>query len=144
MSSIGSVRFRILDSSEYLTVLQALTGAVQDGIEALASNRLQEFKEHLARQEDYCARLQDTMRRQAVADPNGPAFSLVPDDTRSGETIRTEHRRLSEMNRRYAALLRRSNRSIGLLASLSRSYLDDFDATGPHPSRRLEWHAEIG
>src|SRR5271166_6657183 len=118
MSSIGSVRFRILDSSEYLTVLQALTGAVQDGIEALASNRLQEFKEHLARQEDYCARLQ--------------------------ETIRTEHRRLSEMNRRYAALLRRSNRSIGLLASLSRSYLDDFDATGPHPSRRLEWHAEIG
>jgi hypothetical protein len=129
MTETASLPDRIHDASDYLAVLQALTQAVDRGIAALATNQLRTFQEHLTAQEDCCSLL--------AAIDFGASGSRVADlcgthdnDPQLRTLVDTEHRRLGSLTRLYKALLRRSVRSVDLLALHCQTYLPTCDFAG--------------
>jgi hypothetical protein len=143
MTSLSCVPQLDHNASEYLAVLQALSREVTGGIAALTANHLGEFKEHLARQEDMCSRLQDAAKHSAATTTINPPVSSLTDDQQLAERIRAGHRQLSQLNRRYAALILRSTRSVVLLRAHCRTYLDGFEASSEHSSARHILSSEV-
>lgn len=131
---------RIGNSSDYVAVLVALIDAVEDGIWAVASNRLTEFNRQLAWQEELCARLQDGLQRRAAVGADGRRPPMTWDPTLE-ERIRTEHNRLTDLSRRYAAFLRHCSRTVRLLAAHCQSCSDELGATGGREPGAHTWLA---
>jgi len=143
MTASSNLPHEVRSAGEHLAVVQSLCLEVQGAIQALTANRLAEFKAYLERQEDLCARLEAAMKLMPdtgdIQPPSRPPLTNYED---MGERILAAHQQLAELNRRYAALLRRSNRSAGLLAANCRTFIDGYGATAQCRSSRHEWFAE--
>jgi len=122
------------DAAQSLTLLEALCQVVQAAILAAASIRTADLWQSIMELEANCARLEHALyRRETIQDVrNGHA--LQPQ-------ILAAHHRLNQLNRTFAALLRRRRQSVGLLLRHYQSLSGAFDE-GPGQKARLHhWTA---
>lgn len=134
---------RTAEQLEHLAQVRALTQAIASAISAIEKNNLRQFQDHLAIQETICNRLgaikpalpsSTTTSKESVAEN--------PDSQLQREII-DAHLALAQLNRVYAALLRRTTKSVALVAALYRSYGAGY-VRGPAPlPPHRSWSCEV-
>jgi hypothetical protein len=137
-----SEAIRQQDLREHLAQVHALSGAIASAILAIEKNNLPELETQLAAQEMICNRLSEAKLVMS---------SIFNAETVRGETvnalwpqeIRQAHLALAQLNRVYAALLRRSRRYTGMIAVLYRSHGEGYDRGTSTLPQRHTWSCEV-
>ena len=127
---------------EHLAQVHALSRAIASAILAIEKNDLGQLETHLAVQETICNRLSGTKgivpltaKPNAVANDDPEALLL--------REFRQAHMTLAQLNRVYAALLKRARRSVGLIAALYRSQGAGYDRGPAAAPQRHSWSCEV-
>ena len=129
-------------ADEYLGTLRVLAAEVEAGMFALAHNELPKFREHVTQQENLCSKLQELMITLCAHRKHELNLTSTS-DSNIEKQIHAAHRKLAEVNRQYALLLERSNRSLSLLTALCRTYGDRFEQTTSRPTPYATWSCEV-
>jgi hypothetical protein len=127
---------------EHLAQVQALSQAIASAILAIEKNDLGQLEIHLAAQETICNRLSGTkVSVPRTAKPN----TVANDDPEALllQEFRQAHMTLAQLNRVYAALLKRARRSVGLIAALYRSQSAGYDRDPAAGPQRYSWSCEV-
>jgi hypothetical protein len=128
----NAVRDRNSMAQEYLELLQSLASEMQKAMQAIAHNALPDLEESVASQQIMSARLLVLADEISPALNSNPAVSPAGLDAEMMQQVRVAGDSLKNLNRRYAALLQHSSRSVALMASLFNSYKGQFkEASGP-------------
>jgi len=99
-------------AADYLTRVRALTTELGSAIGAIEKNDLARLQNSVAAQETLCGALSQA----------SPANAIGQLSASLRHEIRSAHAALAQQNRVYAALLRRSHHSAGLLMALYSNY----------------------
>jgi hypothetical protein len=137
-----SAAIRTQDLLEHLAQVRALSQAVASAISAIEKNNLREFETQLATQETICNRLSGKMLGMSSISKAEAVRGETP-DAHLLEKIRQAHSALSQLNRVYAALVRRSRRYVGLIAALYRSHGEGYDRGPSALPQRHTWSCEV-
>lgn len=139
---LKSEAIRRQDLVEHLAQVHALLRAIAFSISAIEKNNLREFETQLAAQEMLCNRLSgktlvmsSISKAEAVRGETPNAHLL--------QEIRQAHLTLAQLNRVYAALLKRSRRCLGLIAALYRSHEEGYDRGPSTLAQRHTWSCEV-
>jgi hypothetical protein len=125
------------NAAEYLQLLRSLAGEMERAMRAIAHNALPDLEESVATQQMMSARLlvlADELSAPLESSPAefSPAASPIKIDDDMMQQVRVAGDALQTLNRRYAALLQHSSRSVTLMASLFNSFQGKFkEASGP-------------
>jgi hypothetical protein len=137
-----TVQDRKDNAAEYLELLRSLAGEMERAIEAITHNALSDLEESVSNQQTISARLlvlagalsgplkSNPVRSNRAA--SSPARSASNIDADMIEQVLVANESLQKLNRRYAALLEHSSRSVALMSSLFGSLQGQFkEASGP-------------
>jgi hypothetical protein len=131
MNSAG-VQDRNQKAAEYLQLLKLLSEELEKAMQAIARNALSDLEESVASQQVLSARLTALVNEICApleAGPSGPQARL---DESVMQQIHAESDTLQKLNRRYAALLQHSSRSVALMTALFSSVNGQLkEASGP-------------
>jgi hypothetical protein len=137
-----SEAIRTQDLLEHLAQVHALLQSVAFAISAIEKNNLREFETQLAAQETICNRLSGKKLAMSSIDKAKAVRGETPDAGLLQE-IRRAHLALAQLNRVYAALVRRSRRHVGLIAALYRSHGVGYDRGLATLPQRHTWSCEV-
>jgi hypothetical protein len=119
-------------AAEYLQLLRSLAGEMERAMKAIAQNALPDLEESVASQQIMSARLLVLADELSVPLKSNPAASPIKIDEDMMHQVLVAGDALQNLNRRYAALLQHSSRSVALMASLFSSFQGQFkEASGP-------------
>lgn len=107
---------------EYLEHLQSMALELEKSMQAIADNSLVPLEDSVANQQAIAARLSQLARDLAQPLSNESFVSGASGDEGLMRSVRTAADKLQTLNQNYAALLRHSSHSVGLMISLFRSY----------------------
>jgi hypothetical protein len=128
----NAVQDRNSMAQEYLELLQSLASEMQKAMQAIAHNALPDLEESVASQQIMSARLVALANEISPPLNSNSAASPAGLDAEMMQQVRVAGDSLQNLNRRYAALLQHSSRSVALMASLFNSYKGHFkEASGP-------------
>jgi hypothetical protein len=135
MTTAG-VQDRELKAADYLQSLQSMTRELERAMQAIASNALPDLEESIDNQQLLSARLaglaNDLADTLCVPLEQKPAIAVAAIDEDMAKQIGTANDTLQKLNRRYAALLQHSSRSLALMSQLFSSFQGQFqEASGP-------------
>lgn len=109
-------------SRGYLETAHSLTRELELAMLAISRNALAELQESIGRQEKLTAKLQG-YQRQLRTTRESPSVTSTPElDHKLAAEMVLAHAELQVVNRVYEAVLRHSNRSTSLMASLLNSF----------------------
>jgi len=128
---------------EHLALVRALSREVSSAISAIERNDLTLLTNSVAAQEAICQKL----NRQGtewlrLACASYRASVDGPVETPMMQTIREAHLGLAHLNRIYAGLVRRSQRSIELITALYRNYGQGYAKTPNNRTSNHTWSCE--
>jgi hypothetical protein len=126
---------------EHLAQVHALSQAIASAISAIEKNDLRQFETHLAAQETICNRFSTT--KWTPSSTVVEAVSGENSDAQLLQEFRQAHIALAQLNRVYAALLKRVRRSVELIAALYRSHGEGYDRAPSPVSQRHTWSCEV-
>ena len=130
-------------AAEYLQSLHALTQELENAMQAIAHNALPELEESIANQQALSARLGELATDLCVPLEAAPAIASPGIDDRLKLQIRDANGKLQILNRRYAALLQHSSRSVAMMASLFSSFTGQIqEASGPRLKHQT-WSCQV-
>lgn len=118
--------------AKHLEQVHALSRELTSAISALERNDLEQLRQSLAVQERICNELTAP----------GPAGNEGA-DTNLREEIRSAHLTLAKANQMYAALLRRSQRSVDLISALYRYCAQGSSKEAANPAKQQTWSCEV-
>jgi hypothetical protein len=128
----NAVEDRNSKASEYLELLRSLASEMEKAMQAIAHNALPDLEESVASQQIMSARLLVLANEISPTTNSNPAVSPAGLGREMMQQVRVAGDALQNLNRRYAALLQHSSRSVALMASLFSSYKGQFkEASGP-------------
>jgi len=126
---------------EHLTQVNALRQAIASAISAIEKNDVAQFETHLATQETLCNRLSArewaSLLTASDAEGGGEADRSLPLEIRQAYTA------LAQVNRVYAALLKRAQRSFGLMVALYRGHGEGYDRSPSALPQGRTWSCEV-
>jgi hypothetical protein len=123
---------REIQAAEYLHSLRAMTAELERAMRAIASNSLAELEESLDTQQVLSGRLAKLADGLCVPLHQQPAIAEAAVDPGLQAQIQIANATLQLLNRRYAALLQHSSRSLAQMASVLSSFHGQFqEASGP-------------
>jgi hypothetical protein len=130
--SATAVQDRNGKATEYLQLLRSLSFEMEKAMQAIAGNALPDLEESVASQQILSARLLVLADEISPSLKTNSATSATGIDEDMLQQVQTAGAALQKLNRRYAALLQHSSRSIALMASLFSSYKGQLkEASGP-------------
>jgi hypothetical protein len=129
--------------SDHLIAVQSLCQSVQAGIAALGSNRLTAFNVQVELQKELCTGLESAMNLVAISARDQTLICSSEKEEQSLHDVDQGHHQLAALNRAYAALLRRSRRSIAMQIALCDSCLGGSGTVDPGHSGRHTWRTEM-
>ena len=140
MSNADSTREQ---QRKHLAQVQALSREVASALSAIEKNDLHQFEMHVASQEAIC----NSMVSPQKLLPPAPALSGSGSEADSGsrllDEIRQAHEALAQVNRVYAAVLRRAEKTRGLIAAIYRAHGQGYER-GPSPiAKHHTWSCEV-
>ncbi len=111
---------------EYLAGLRALSRQLSSAISAIERNDLVQLQSSVAAQESLCCEL------------TGAPWPVSPLATESAvlDEIRATRMELAQLNRVYAAVLKRAQRSAALVIALYRSFGQGYAKDAPPPEKQ--------
>jgi uncharacterized phage infection (PIP) family protein YhgE len=138
MTTAG-IQDRDLKAAEYLQSLRSMTRELERAMQAIASNALPDFEESIDNQQLLSARLSalandlaKDLETLGVPLQKKPAIAQAAIDEDMAQQIRAADDTLQRLNRRYAALLQHSSRSVALMSQLFSSFQGQIqEASGP-------------
>jgi hypothetical protein len=107
---------------EYLEHLRSMALELERSMQAIAENSLTPLEDSVANQQAIAARLSELARDLSVPAPHGSNSDADSGDDSLMLNIRGAAEKLHNLNQSYAALLRHSSHSVGLMVSLFRSF----------------------
>jgi hypothetical protein len=116
---------------EHLAGLRALSQQLNAAISAIARNDLAQLQTSVAAQETLCRELTSLPISAAVIEPG-----LLAE-------IRTSQKELAQLNRIYAAVLKRAQRSAALMSALYRSFGQGYAKDAPPPAEKPLLSCEV-
>jgi hypothetical protein len=131
-----AVEDRKVKATEYLEILRSLASEMEKAMQAIAQNALPELEESVASQQIMSSRLLVLADEISPSLKSNPAVSSAGADPGVDKDVMHQVQiagdTLQKLNRRYAALLQHSSRSVALMASLFNSYKGQIkEASGP-------------
>ena len=126
---------------EHLAQVHALSQAIASAISAIEKNDLPQLETYVAAQETMCNRLSGTKGIFPLS-PKTNALANGNPEAQLQQELRQAHVALAQLNRVYAALLKRSSRSVGLMAALYRQSAGYDRSSAPAPQRH-SWSCEV-
>ena len=142
-----AVQDRKDNAAEYLQLLRSLAGEMEKAIQAITHNALPDLEDSVSNQQTMSARL--LVLAEALSGPlklnpvkfnptkpnpvaTIPARSSNNIDADMMQQVLVANESLQKLNRRYAALLEHSSRSVAMMSSLFGSLQGQFkEASGP-------------
>ncbi|MGB7584664.1 MAG: hypothetical protein WBM11_07450 [Terriglobales bacterium] len=115
---------------QHLTQVRALTAEVAASISAIEHNNLRQLQIAVANQERICNQLVTTKWTPSSLATGSAGCAKPASETR--EQIQTAYVTLAQLNRVYAGIVKRSQRSVELLSAL---YGNRENGYGPEPAR---------
>ena len=111
-------------------------------MQAIAHNALPELEESIANQQALSIRLGELATDLSPLEAAPAIYSPAIDD-RLKHQIRDANGKLQTLNRRYAALLQHSSRSVAMMASLFSSFTGNIqEASGPRLKHQT-WSCQV-
>jgi hypothetical protein len=127
-----AVQNRDLKAAEYLRSLRSMTRELERAMQAIAVNALPDLEESIDNQQVLSGRLAALADELCVPLQQKPAIARAAVDDDLARQIRAADDTLQRLNRRYAALLQHSTRSIALMSQLFSSFQGQIqEASGP-------------
>jgi hypothetical protein len=137
-----AVQDRKDNAAEYLQLLRSLAGEMEKAMQAITRNALPDLEESVSNQQTMSARLlvlADDLSGPLKTNPARsipfsvtPARSPINIDADMMQQVQAANESLQRLNRRYAALLEHSSRSVAMMSSLFGSVQGQFkEASGP-------------
>ncbi|MFZ0284596.1 MAG: hypothetical protein WAL32_05155 [Terriglobales bacterium] len=120
-------------STQRLALLSALADSLEQSQAALATTTPAKLDQHTARQQELCRQL----RRLAIRFPEGTRTLIHP---RLADDLQQTVGRVRDLNRKYAALLRRRRRTVDIFCRV----LASSGTTYPAPKPLLRRETETG
>lgn len=128
---------------EYLRLLESMAFELERAMSAISANSINALEESVVNQEAFSTRLVELA--DELAQPCSPQCSPVPPsvDRNVMRRIHSASDALQTLNRRYAALLKFSSRSVALMVSLFSSYQGQI-REGSGPRLKLQtWSCQV-
>ena len=135
------------NAAEYLQLLRSLASEMEKAMQAITQNALPDLEESVSNQQMMSARLlvlAETLSGPLKSNPVrpnpitaslvavNPVRSSINIDADMMQQVRVANESLQKLNRRYAALLEHSSRSVAMMSSLFGSLQGQFkEASGP-------------
>jgi hypothetical protein len=128
----GDAQNRNLKAAEYLQLLGSLAVELEKAMNAIAQNALPDLEESIVNQQALSSRLTVLVNQICVPlKTETPASKPGLDEEMIGQ-IHTASNSLQQLNRRYAALLQHSSRSVAQMVELFNSVRGQIqEASGP-------------
>ncbi len=137
------VKDRITMAAEHLQSLRSLAAELERAMQAISRNAISEFEDSVAKQQVLSIRLTELAEGLCAPLEADPAQAQAGIDEDMKFQINSASDTLQQLNRRYAALLKHSSRSVALMASLFISFRDQFqEASGPGLQHRT-WSCQM-
>lgn len=127
---------------EHLAQVNALRQAIASAISAIEKNDIVQFETHLATQETLCNRL-SARKWASWLTPSGIAAGSEAAQRSLPAEIRQAYIALAQLNRVYAALLKRARRSFGLMVALYRGHGEGYDRSPSALPQGRTWSCEV-
>ena len=143
MTATGIAQDRDLKAAEYLQSLRSMTRELERAMQAIAGNALSDFEESIDKQQLLSARLAGLADDLCVPLETQPAIARVSIDDDMLRQIRAADDTLQSLNRRYAALLQHSSRSIALMASLFSSFQGQIQEDSGSRLKQQTWSCQM-
>ena len=130
------------DLVEHLAQVHALSRAIGSAISAIEKNNLPELETQLAIQETICNRLSGNKLAMSSVSKVEAVRGETP-EAHWLQQIRQAHLALAQLNRVYAALLKRSRRHLGQITALYGSHGDGYNRGPSTLPQRHTWSCEV-
>jgi len=128
---------------EYLEHLQSMALELERSMEAIAQNSLVPLEDSIANQQELAVRL-SALAADLGKPGRGQSAGAAPDDEELMLQIHGAADRLQSLNSSYAALLRHSSHSVGLMVSLFRSFRGQMpENSGAAGLKQQTWSCEV-
>jgi len=128
----GDAQNRDRKAAEYLQLLGVLSAELEKAMHAIAQNALPDLEESVVNQQALSGRLTSLVNQICVPLETEAPGSRPCIDGDMMRQIRSASDSLQKLNRRYAALLRHSSRSVAQMAALFNSVRGQIqEASGP-------------
>ena len=121
--------------------VRALTDQIGYAISAIEHNSLGKLQEALSAQDALCRQLAET--RLLLPERCESSIAPPPQELALREELRDAYVALSQMNRVYAALVKRVERSCGALAAVYRNHTQGYSKDLPSPPERRSLSCEV-
>jgi hypothetical protein len=142
MTAAG-VQDRELRAAEYLESLRSMTRELERAMQAIAANDLPGFEESIDSQQILSARLAALAEDLCVPLRSQPSLGRPSMDEAMLQQIRSADATRQSLNRRYAALLQHSSRSIALMASLFSSFQGQIQEVSGPRLKQQTWSCQM-
>jgi hypothetical protein len=130
-------------AAEYLQALRSMTGELERAMQAIAHNALADFEESIDSQQVLGARLARLADELSAPLRAQPAIGAAGMDEDMMRQIKIAGDTLQALNRRYAALIQHSSRSVALMTSFFRSFHGQIqEASGPRLKQQT-WSCQM-
>jgi len=139
----GGPQPRCLKAGEHLRLLRSLASEVERAMRAIAANRLGEFEESIAIQQELSSRLNQVAGEFRKSAPDS---ALPQSDSISAELkleIRAAAAELHNLNLRYSHLLQHASRSAAQMVSLFNSFKGQLKEVPGDRSKVQTWSCQV-
>lgn len=128
---------------EYLEHLQSMALELERSMQAIGENSLVPLEDSIANQQMLATRLSDLARSLSTSSAQAPKAVAGSDDKALMLNIRSAAEKLHNLNQSYAALLRHSSHSVGLMISLFRSFRGQMQEDSGAGLKQQTWSCQM-
>jgi hypothetical protein len=128
---------------EYFHLLCSLSSELEKAMQAIVKNRLTEFEESVLNQQMLSGRLKVLADELCVHLEPGQSVSSRLLDADQARQIANASETLQKLNKRYAALLQHSSRSVALMVSLFSSFKGSFPEASGARLKHQTWSCQM-
>lgn len=128
---------------EYLEHLQSLAHELERSMHAVSQHSLAPLEDSVATQQALAARLSELANDLTKSGLSGSAAIAATDEQGLLEQIHGAAERLQRLNRCYAALLRHSSHSVGLMVSLFCSFSGQMQEDTGARLKHQTWSCQV-
>ena len=137
------VQDRNIKLGEYLELLHSMAHELDRSMSAIAQNSLSTLEDSIANQQAFAGRLSELAEELGEPARNCSAVSTQHDDQTLMGQIRGAADTLQMLNRRYAALIKLSSHSVGLMVSLFNSFRGQIQEGTGTGLKQQTWSCQV-
>jgi hypothetical protein len=118
--------------------VRALSREIESALAAIENNDLSRLQFHIAAQEELCHELLPVAHGSVSSTHGNEPGARTPD-----QEMRQAYKELAQLNRIYAAVLKRARKTAALMAAIYRAHRQGYDLTPSATANHHTWSCEV-